>query len=193
MPSTVPDFLFLDAVSLAYRLGQIRYDEQRQALLAAAQTATDALSFMKIVEEHGVGQTSQLHSFLGHVLAAPAYYRATYTLMLGLRKEGEEAEPFLQSTKVLGLVEPFLTVRQRKLFYDAFWWFVRNHQPQFADSKKGMCIGAYATDPKDNASALVRFEDYLSYLVNHRSLAVRQRFDGFPTDIVIAILKRTFL
>ena len=43
--STAPDYMFIDCILLAYRLGRVRYPEQAKALMAAARTATDAISF----------------------------------------------------------------------------------------------------------------------------------------------------
>lgn len=191
--SAVPDFLFIDGILLAYRLGQIRYEEQKMALVAAARAATDAISFLSALENFGVGRQTQLHRFLGEYLSAPASYRARYPRVLGLRAEGEEAEPFLDNVYALSLPEAVLMPKQRQLFIDTYWWFVHNHQPEFFDIKKGRCIGAYASEPRDNASALARFEDYLARLVNHRTQTVRRRFEDFPADIVVAILKRAFL
>ena len=188
-----PDLVFIDVILLAYRLGQMRYDEQRAILIAAARTAADALSFMTAIEERGISRRSQLHSFVGEVLAAPAYFRAQYPQMLGLRREGEAAESFLTSPLPLYLSEAVLSPKQQKVFYDAYWWFVNNHQEVFVDARKGNRIGAWATDLKDNASVLPRFENYLIGLIHHSTQWVRTRFEGFPDDIVLAILRRAFL
>ncbi|MBQ7495095.1 MAG: hypothetical protein IJT75_04960 [Bacteroidaceae bacterium] len=193
MNTPVPDYLFIDAILLAYRLGHIRYDEQREALHAAARAATDALTFMTAVDNFGIGRSSQLFHFLGQMMAAPAYYRAQYPRALGLRREGEEAEPFLRNPYVLFLTEGILNSSQYQLFSDAYWWFVNNHEPVVYDVKKGQSIGIYATDPRDNASTVARFEEYLHNLVNHKSQRVRQRFEGFPIETVLAILRRAFL
>lgn len=192
-PTSAPDLVFVDAALLAYRLGHVQYAEQRTALLAAARVATDAISFMRVMEDSGVGRRSQLHDFVGKVLAAPAYYRAQYPLILGIRKDGEEAESFLKSKGVLPLVEGLLTIRQREAFYEAYWWFVHNHQPSFYDPRRGHCIGVWATDPQDNAATIARFDAYLQRLLNHKTQRVRERFYGFPADIVMAVLKRAFL
>lgn len=188
-----PDMVFIDVILLAYRLGKMRYDEQRAILIAAARTAADALLFMKAIEERGIDRRSQLHGFVGEVLAAPDYFRAQYPQMLGLRREGEEAESFLCSPMPLYLSEAVLTTKQQKVFYDAYWWFVGNHQEVFVDPRKGNRIGAWATDPKDNASVVPRFEKYLAGLIHHSTQWVRTRFEGFPDDIVLAILRRAFL
>ena len=187
------DFLFIDAILLSYRLGNVRCDEQKQALLMAARSAIDSISFLTTVERLGIGKRSQLHTFLGQYLAAPAYYRAKYPLVLGLREEGVQPPSFLGNMQVLSLVEALLSSKQQDVFYDSYWWFVHNHQPTFQDIRKGNCIGAYATDPQDNASTLVRFDEYLHYLVNHKTQRIRERFEGFPADMVIAVLKRAFL
>lgn len=189
----LPDFVFIDAILLAYRHGRLCFAEQKKALLAAAHAATDAITFMTALENFGVGRQSQLHAFVGEFLAAPAYYRALYPAMLGLRRENEPAESFLNNQRVLFLVEPVLSDAQQKHFFDAYWWFSHNHQPVYHDPKKGYQIGIYATDPQDNASTLPRFESYLLRLVNHSSQRIRDRFEGFPTEIVLAILKRAFL
>jgi len=189
---TGPDYQFIDAILFAYRLGYVRYDEQKAALLAAARVATDAISFMTALENFGVSRRSQLHSFVGKVLAAPGYYRAQYPQMLGLRREGEEVLSFLNNNFVLFVVEPVLTHKQQELFFDAYWWFVRNHNSSYYDPKKGPCIGTYATDPQDNASTILRFEKYLYGLVNHKTQKVAKLYEGFPADIVMAIYKRAF-
>ena len=191
--TTAPDFLFIDVILLAYRLGYVRHPEQKVSLLSAARMATDAFSFLTAMEDVGIGRRSQLYGFAGKVLAAPAYYRAQYPKMLGLRREGEEAEGFLRNQLVLFLVEGVLTIKQQDVFYDAYWWFTHNHEPVFTDPKRGHCIGVYATDPQDNASTLERFEEFLLRQVNHKSKYIRERFEGFPADIVIAILRRAFL
>ena len=188
-----PDFMLLDAIMLAYRMGIMRHEEQKVAMLAAARIATDAITFMTALENFGVGRRSELHSFVGQVLAAPDYYRAQYPQMLGLHKEGEAAPSFLNNNNILSLVEPFLTVKQQQVFYDAYWWFVRNHNATYFDPKKGTCIGVYVDAPKDNASTLLRFEKYLYALVHHKSKRVAQLYEGFPADIVVAVYERSLL
>lgn len=190
--STPPDYLFIDAILFAYRMGYVRYEEQKASLLAAARAAKDAISFMTAVENFGVSRCSQLHDILGQVLAAPDYYRSLYPQMLGLRREGEAAQPFLNNSLALFMVEPVLTHKQQKLFFDTYWWFSHNHEATFLDTKKGMCIGTYATEPRDNASTLQRFEQYLYGLLNHKTQKVSQLYEGFPADIVMAIYKRAF-
>ena len=188
----VPSFEYIDVIMLAYRLGYVRYDEQKVAMIMAAREATDALTFMTALEKYGISSRTQLHKFAGKVLAAPAYYRSQYPLILGLRKEGQAAEPFLKNLRALQLVEGILTIKQYDLYSDAYWWFVHNHQPVFFDAKRGQCIGVYATDSQDNDSTLDRFDDYLQHLVNHKSKTIRERFEGFPADIVTVVLKRAF-
>ena len=193
IPPAIPDLVFIDAILLSHRLGYVRFTEQKAALLASARAATDAISFMQAMDNFGVGDRSRLHSFLGEFLAAPAYYRAQYPTILGLHAKDEAPPSFLDNANVLFLVEPMLTPEQQEVLYDAYWWFSRNHQPFFFDVKKGRLIGVYSSAPQDNASTLERFEDYLFRLVNHSSQRVRQRYEGFPTEIVLAILKRAFL
>lgn len=190
---TAPDFLFIDAILLAYRLGQVRHEEQKHALIAAARASKDSIEFMTALENFGVGRRSQLHAFVSKVLAAPAYYRAQYPLILGLHREDEAAESFLQNQYVLFLVEPVLTSKQQALFHDAYWWFSNQHQSLCIDPKRGQHIGTYATEPQDNASTLSRFEDYLLRLQSHTNQHVREQYETFPTDIVIAILQRAFV
>ena len=110
-----------------------------------------------------------------------------------MRKDGAPAESFLENMYVPFLLEAVLSLKQQKQFYEDYWWFVHNHQPEYFDPKKGKMIGAYATAPQDNASVLARFEDYLLRLVNHSAQQVRSRYEDFPLDIVLAILKRAFL
>ena len=191
--SSSPDYLFIDVLLLAYRLGHVRHEEQRTALLAAARAAQDSMGYMIALENFGVGRQTQLHSFAGEFLAAPEYYRAQYPNILGFRGECEATESFLGSQRVLFLVEPVLTEKQQKLFFDTYWWFVHNHEASYYDKKKGYCLGIYATELKDNASVVARFESYLSRLVNHKTQRVRERYEGFPADIVMAVLKRSFL
>ena len=81
----VPSFEYIDVIMLAYRLGYVRYDEQKTAMIMAAREATDALTFMTALEKYGISSRTQLHKFAGKVLAAPAYYRSQYPLILGLR------------------------------------------------------------------------------------------------------------
>ena len=126
-------------------------------------------------------------------MAAADHWRSLYPGALGIRRQGEVAEPLLRSGRAAFLVEPVLNARQQQLFYDAYWWFVRNYQDAFYDPKRGHCIGAYATYPKDNAPVLANFNDYLSRLINHSSQRIRERYEGFPADIVIAILERAYL
>lgn len=186
-------YLFTDAILLAYRLGHMRYDEQKRAMLTAAREATDPLTFMAALERYGIGSRSKAHAFVGKFLSAPAYYRAQHSLMLGIREEGQEPDPFLANQRVLFLVEGVLTAKQQDTFFKAYWWFVHNHKDQFFDPKKGQCIGMYATEPHDNPSTLARFADYLTRLADHRTQRIRTLFQDFPTDIVIAILRRAFL
>lgn len=186
------DFVFIDALLLAYRHGCVRRDEQKASLLAATRAAKDALTFMTAIENFGVGRHTALYTFIGKYLSSPSYYRAQYSVMLGLRREGEPAESFLHNQRVLFLVEPVLTARQQDLFYNTYWWFCNNHRPTYFDSKKEFRKGIYATEPQDNVSTLQRFEDYLLRLVNHSSQRIRKRYEGFPADIVLAILKRAF-
>lgn len=193
MPAKAPDYLFIDAILLAYHLGAVRYEEQKVALWSAARRATDAFSFLTAMDMSGVGRRTQLYSQIGKFLSSPTYYRAQYKQVLGLHGEGEEAESFLDNPRVLSLLEPVLTSKQQKLFYDAYWWFSHNHQPMFTDLKKGRHVGVYATDPKDNASVMERFEAYLNYLQNHKTQKIRQQFEDLPADVVLAILKRAFL
>lgn len=188
-----PDYAFIDVVMLAYRMGYVRCNEQRAALLAAAQVATDALTFITALENFGVGRRSQLHRFVGEVLTAPAYYRAQYPAILGLRRADEIAEPFLNNIRVLSLVEGVLTIEQQRLFRESYWWFVNNHQPVFVDPKRGNSTGLYATEPQDNASTFARFEEYMMSLQRHKNQRVREHYEVFPVMIVLAILKRAFL
>ena len=187
-----PDFLYLDAIMLAYRLGQVRYQEQKQSLIAAARAANDPFSFLTALESFGIRRQSQLFRFVSKVIAAPAYYRSQYALALGIHREGEVAESFLNNQRVLSLVEAVLTSKQQTLFFETYWWFVHNHKQNFVDMKRGPQIGVYANEPRDNASTIERFEDYMFRLMNHKTKTVRTRFDGFPADIVLAILKRAF-
>lgn len=174
-------------------MGIMRHEEQKVAMLAAARIATDAITFMTALENFGVGRRSELHSFVGQVLAAPDYYRAQYPQMLGLHKEGEAAPSFLNNNNILSLVEPFLTFKQQQVFYDAYWWFVRNHNATYFDPKKGTCIGVYVDAPKDNASTLLRFEKYLYALVHHKTKRIAKLYEGFPADIVVAVYERSLL
>ena len=187
-----PDYLFIDTMMLAYRLGRVRHEEQKNALMAAARAATDAITFLQALENFGVGRRTELYRFVGQILSAPAYYRAEYPGVLGLMPKGQQPEAFLGSLRALALVEGVLTSKQQQVFRETFWHFVRNHDASYLDPKKGMIIGAYATEPKDNAATVARFGDYLSRLRDHSSQSVRKRFEGFPVDIVVAILERAF-
>lgn len=194
MPTqATPDYLFIDAILLAYRLGHVRQDPVKTALLAATRAASDAITFLTAAENFGISRRSELHRFLGEYLAAPAHFRALYPGALGLRREGQPAAALLGNQRALFLVEPVLTAKQQQLFYDAFWWFVHNYEPSFLDPKRGHCIGAYATEPRDNASVLANFNNYLSRLTDHSSQRTRERYESFPADIVMAILERAFL
>ena len=183
---------YVDAIIIAYRLGRVRHDVQKQALLAAARAATDAMTFMTAMENFGIARTSQLHGTIGEIMAAPDHFRARYPTVVGIPGATSPPCSFLNSQHPLALVEPILTTPQYKLFYDTYWWFAHNHQPYYYDPRKGQRIGAYATEPKDNHSTVIRFEDYLYRLVNHSSLRIRSRFEGFPADVVMALLRRAF-
>lgn len=187
-----PDMRYIDALLLAYRLGHVRTAEQKQALIAASRAATDALSFFTALENFGVMRGTKLHSFVGEVMASPAVYRSRYARVVGMSDGSTPPERFLWSQYPLALVEAVLSEGEYKLFYRVYWWFTHNHQAQWYDPKKGQCIGRYATEPQDNASTLPRFEDFLYRLVHHTSERVRSRFDGFPADIVMGILRRAF-
>lgn len=192
LTATAPDFLFIDTILICFRLGHIKNEEQKMAMWAAARAANDAISFLTALENFGVGRKSGLHHFAAQVLANPAFYRANYPRVIGLWFKGEAIESFLKSDRPILLMQAVLTHKQQELFYDSYWWFVHQHEPIFYDAKKGQQIGIYANEPKDNASTLDRFEHYLYNLVNHKTVRVRQRFEGFPADTVIAILKRSF-
>ena len=188
-----PRMLFIDALLLSYRLGYVRHDEEKVALLAALRAATDSMGFLSALETFGIGRRTRLYGFVRGVLAAPAGYRAQYPLVLGLREEGEASEPFLNNVRVLSLVEGVLTLKQQQTFGEAYWWFVRNHESVYHCPKRGPMLGAYAGEPRDNASALLRFEDYLLRLANHGTQRVRERYEGFPADVILAVLRRSFL
>ena len=191
--SSAPDYAFIDVILLAYRLGRARYNEQKVALLAAAQVATDALTFLTALENFGVGPRTQLHRFVGEILSSLPYYRAQYPAVLGLHREDETIESFLNNPRALSLVEGVLTVPQQNLLRESYWWFVRNHQPMYVDPKRGNCMGLYSTEPQDNASALERFKDYLTRMQQHKNQRIRSSYEGLPVGIVLAILKRAFL
>lgn len=192
LTATAPDFLFIDTILICFRLGHIKNEEQKMAMWAAARAANDAISFLTALENFGVGRKSGLHHFASQVLSNPAFYRASYPRVIGLRFKGEAIESFLNSNRPPLLMQAVLTNKQQELFFDSYWWFVHQHEPIYYDAKKGPHIGIYSNEPKDNASTLDRFEHYLYHLVNHKTEKVRQRFVGFPADIVIAILKRSF-
>ena len=185
--------VFIDAILLAKRLGNLTHDEQKVALVAAARAATDALGFMRAAENFGISRNSRLHSFLGQMLAAPAYYRSQYPIVLGLRPDGTEAESFLSSQRVMFMVEGILTMKQYDAFQNAYQWFVNNHYSYFISRKSVKTIGLYSTEPKDNESTLQRFEEYMTQLINSKKVSVIKQFEAFPLDIVLAILKRAFL
>ena len=63
-PTVAPDYLFIDAMLLAYRLGRVRYEAQKKALLAAMRAGEDSISFMQALENFGVGRRSELHAFI---------------------------------------------------------------------------------------------------------------------------------
>ena len=190
--ATAPDFLFIDTILLAYRLGRVSQDEQKTALIASARAAKDAISFLDALENFGVGRRSQLFSVVGKLLAAPSFYRIQYPSMIGLRTEGAPAEPFLNNPRVVFLVEPVLTSKQQSLFYSVYWDFVRHHEQTLFDAKNGNRIGLYATEAQDNDSTLPRFSDYLTRRVNQEQQRFGERYERFPTDIVVAILQRAF-
>ena len=53
--------------------------------------------------------------------------------------------------------------------------------------------GASATASKDNKETIPRFENYLLRLINHQNKTIRTKFENFPADIILMILKRAFL
>lgn len=189
----VPDFLLVDAILFTYRIGAVRYDEQKKVMLEEACTSMDAISFLNTLAQKGIGRNSRLARELGKFLSAPNYYRALYGSSLGIRSDGVAPEPFLGNQRAIFLVEPLLNSRQQKLFFNAYWWFVHNHQPFFNDVKRGRSIGVYATDPQDNASALERFDAYLLRQVHHQNKVIQKAYADFPADIVMAVLRRAFL
>lgn len=188
-----PRLLFIDAILLAFRLGKVFHEEQKAALIAAARAATDAISFLNALTNFGIPPYTEPHALLGKILSAPNSYRAKYPRVVCSRPQGETPESFLTSQFALYLAEPFLTAKQQKTFYDAYWWFVNNHKPFYLDKKKGRCIGLYATEPKDNESVVPRFEEYLYHLVHNKSVAVSKRFETFPADILMAMYREKFL
>ena len=50
--------MWIDPLLLAYRLGHVRSDEEKTALLAAARAATDAIGYMTAVVNFGVPERS---------------------------------------------------------------------------------------------------------------------------------------
>ena len=185
--------ILIDALLLAYRCGQLKSDEELAAMLASMRAANDAMTFLQALENFGVGRRSKLFSFVSKVLSAPAFYRAQYPIVLGLRQEGEAAEPFLRNQRVLFLVEALLTNKQRLLFSESYWWFVHNHEDSYYDPKKGWLMGIYATAQQDNASTLERFEEFLLRLQNHTNKRICERYESVPVDFILAVLKRAFL
>ncbi|MCR4993899.1 MAG: hypothetical protein K6A32_00725 [Bacteroidales bacterium] len=188
-----PDLLFIDTIMLSYRLGWLRYEAQRQAMLKVAREATDPITYMSALERYGIGRKSTLHHFVGQILAAPAHYRSMYASALGIRAKDKEVPPFLANPLVLFLMEPLLGDKLQKTFFEGYWWFVNNHQPTFHDVRRGHFIGIYATDAKDNASTLERFEEYLIRMMNHSNQRIRARYENFPIDMAMPILRRAFL
>lgn len=193
MTTNEQQLILIDVILLAYRLGYLKHDEELTAMLAAAHAAHDPMGFMTALENFGVARRSKLFAFAGKMLSAPAFYRAQYPMILGLRKEGEAAASFLGSQQVLFLAEALLTKKQRPVFLEDYWWFVHNHEDSYLDRKKGWTIGAYATAPQDNASVLARYEEHLMRLQHHSNTGVRDRYETFPTDFILAILRRAFL
>ena len=185
-------FPYIDIMLIGYRLGHLPVPEQRQAALAAVREANDEFSYLKALNSFGLWHTSKFCVFASHALADIDYYRLKYKGMIGLHADGDEVETFLGNNKVLFLVEPLLTNKQKDSFYDVYWWFVRNHKPVVANGKKGLKIGAYSTEPKDNASTLEQFHELLLNKANARSKAVRERYGQLPIDYIMAILKRAF-
>lgn len=191
--NSTPDFIFIDTILLVYRLGYVRYEEQKFALIAAARAANDAISFLSAIDNFGIGKRTELYKKAGEILSAYSYYKASYPLILGLRHADETPESFVSSQRVLFLPEALLTKKQQQLFYDTYWWFVHNHQAVYSDPKKGRCIGVWATASKDNKETIPRFENYLLRLINHQNKTIRTKFENFPADIILMILKRAFL
>lgn len=193
MPNAIPSFHVIDAIIMAYRLGYVRFDEQKQALLQAACASTDTISFMNVLETYGISKNNKLYHEMGRLLSSITYYRKMNERALGLRHTGSSPTPFLNNTYVIFLTEPVLTKKQQDTFYKAYWYFVHNHKPVFLHKQKGPCIGIYATEPQDNESTINRFVDYIYRLEHHSTQKIRQPFQDFPTEIVLAILRRAFL
>ena len=189
---SVPDFDFIDTVLLAYRLGHVRYDEQKTALLAAARAAKDAITFLTALENFGVGRRTQLLRAVGEILSAISYYRAQYPQMVGLRREGEAPQPFLDNQYVMSLMDPLLMSKQQDAYYKVYWWFNHNYEEKYYEPKKGWVLGVYASEPRDNASVIHRFEENLLRLANHGNAKVRELYASFPIDMMVAVLRRAF-
>ena len=190
---TPPDFRFVDTMVIAYRKGLMRQDEQREAFIAAARAATDGLSFLSALANFGVNRHSELYALVEKIQAAPAYYQSTQKHLLGLRLEGVTPRPFLQDEKVLFLVEPVLNSTQFKLFEKTFWQFSDQHRPVVMKPNGQHSIGLYVNEPRDNASVLPRFAAYLDHLMHHASQREQEQFEGFPADIVMALLWRAYM
>ena len=91
-------------------------------------------------------------------------------------------------------MEPLLTPHQCRLFSELYWWFSSNHRQHYFDSRKReLRMGAYATAPKDNASVLTRFAEYLRRLAGSTKATVRKRYEDMPFDIIIDLETRTFM
>ena len=170
---TPPDFRFVDTMVIAYRKGLMRQDEQREAFIAAARAATDGLSFLSALANFGVNRHSVLYALVEKIQAAPAYYQSTQKHLLGLRLEGVTPRPFLPDEKVL-------------LFSD-------QHRPVVMKPNGQHSIGLYVNEPRDNASVLPRFAAYLDHLMHHASQREQEQFEGFPADIVMALLWRAYM
>ena len=188
-----PDFLYLDAITLAYHLGLSRNDSHKTALIAAARAASDAITFMNALMNFGIHHGSRLHHQISTFISAPTFYRERYHGIIGLPPHGDHEPSFFDSQKVLYYCEPFLTSEQRQTLYDDYWWFIHNHEAQYYDKKKGTVIGAYATEPRDNASMVTRFEEYLHHRVFHKTQRISKHYEHFPADIIVAVLRRTFV
>lgn len=188
-----PELLLIDALILAYRQGLVRHKEQLHSIHAASLAATDVFTALTAIENFGIGKGSRLYQFIAQFLAAPDYYRKANAHLLLLHDEGKQAESFLNNPKVVNLMEPILEKKQWESFYNAYWWFVKNHSAVFISPKEESANGIYASEPTDNESALQRFETYLYGLQNNKKKSVRERYETMPVRTMIILLKRSFL
>ena len=182
--------LLADVITLCHRKNLVHYAEQRSALLLAAQQAQSTSHFLEQLFSFGIPQNAQLTQLVRSVLASPPYYRALYAKTLLCIPDPDGTQTLLTDQRVFFAAEPFLSVKQRKVFEEDVWDFRRNHQATIYHPTKGTMLGVYAGESQERTPVMERFEEFMRHRCSLTTVKMRTRYDEFPLDILLLVLRR---